>query len=99
MEATPKGSAILNTDVLAADRGDTQLLIDATDTPGRCHDQGPGGLSPVSPPGGLEIIDVTDPRNPVTIGLTSHIGESHTVNIDPQAPAHRLLGDVRQRER
>ena len=36
--------------------------------------------------GGLEIIDVTDTANPVEIGLTSHIGESHTVNIDPKRP-------------
>jgi hypothetical protein len=86
VEATPKGSTILNTDVLAADRSDTQLLIDATDNPGRCHDQGPAGLAAESPQGGLEIIDVTDPRNPVTIGLTSHPGESHTVNIDPKRP-------------
>ncbi|HEX2233385.1 MAG TPA: hypothetical protein VHG69_08480 [Thermoleophilaceae bacterium] len=86
VEATPKGNAILNTDVLAADRTDTQLLIDATDNPGRCHDQGPGGLQPNSPQGGLEIIDVTDPNNPVTIGLTSHIGEAHTVNVDPKRP-------------
>ena len=34
VEATPKGNAILNTDVLAATRTDTQLLIDATDAPG-----------------------------------------------------------------
>ena len=86
VEATPKGDAILNTDVLAATRSDTQLLVDATDNPGRCHDQGPGGLAPTSPQGGLEIIDVADPKNPETIGLTSHVGESHTVNIDPKRP-------------
>lgn len=84
VEATPKGNAILNTDVTGAARGDTQLLLDATDAPGRCHDQGP--LSLGSPQGGLEIIDVTDIENPEVIGLTSHIGESHTVNVDPRRP-------------
>ena len=95
VEATPKGNAILNTDVLAAARSDTQLLIDATDAPGRCHDQ--GGLGIVdAPQGGLEIIDVTDVGNPVTIGLTSHIGEAHTVNIDPKRPhiAYAVTSDV-----
>jgi hypothetical protein len=85
VEATPKGNALLNTDVLAAQRTDTQLLIDATDAEGRCHDQGTLGLAG-APKGGLEIIDVTDPANPVTIGLTSHIGEAHTVNVDPKRP-------------
>ena len=85
VEATPKGRAILNTDVLAADRRDTQLIIDATDAQGRCHDQGALGIAN-APQGGLEIIDVTDPAHPVTIGLTSHIGEAHTVNIDPKRP-------------
>jgi hypothetical protein len=96
VEATPKGSTILNTDVLAADRSDTQLLIDATDNPGRCHDQGPAGLAAESPQGGLEIIDVTDPSNPVTIGLTSHPGEAHTVNIDPKRPhiAYAVTSDA-----
>ena len=40
VEATPKGRSILNADVLGADRRDTQILLDATDAPGRCHDQG-----------------------------------------------------------
>jgi hypothetical protein len=90
VEATPKGNAILNTDVLAAHRADTQLLLDATDAPGRCHDQGIGGIAPEpgvnAPQGGLEIIDVTDPGRPAAIGATSHIGESHTVNVDPKRP-------------
>ena len=29
---------------------------------------------------------MTDPANPVEIGLTSHIGEAHTVNVDPKRP-------------
>ncbi len=85
VEATPKGSAILNTNNPYAVRKDTQLLIDATDDVGRCHDQGTLGLAN-APKGGLEIIDVTDPTFPVEIGLTSHIGEAHTVNIDPKRP-------------
>ncbi len=85
VEAAPKGGAILNADVLAADRRDTQLLIDATDAPGRCHDQGAFGVSQV-PQGGLELIDVTNPGAPNAIGLTSHIGQSHTVNVDPRRP-------------
>jgi hypothetical protein len=86
VEATPKANTILNTDNRRAVRTETQLLVDATDASGRCHDQGGAlGLSG-APRGGLEIIDVTDPAKPVTIGLTSHIGEAHTVNIDPKRP-------------
>jgi hypothetical protein len=96
VEATPKGHAILNTDVLAADRRDTQLLVDATDAQGRCHDQGTALGASGAPQGGLEIVDVTDPANPVTIGLTSHIGQAHTVNIDPKRPhiAYAVTSDA-----
>ena len=38
------------------------------------------------PQGGLELIDITDVNMPLEIGLTSHIGESHTVNISPKRP-------------
>ena len=85
VEATPKGNTLLNTENPFAVRSDTQLLIDATDNPGRCHDQGVLGLVQ-APQGGLEIIDVTNPAAPVEIGFTSHIGEAHTVNIDPKRP-------------
>ena len=89
VEATPKGADVPIqhnvTDELGARTGDTQLLLDATDAPGRCHDQGTATLD-TAPQGGLEIIDVTDVENPVEIGLTSHIGEAHTVNIDPRRP-------------
>jgi hypothetical protein len=85
VEATPKGRAPLNTFNPFADAGDAQLIVDATDAPGRCHDQGTLGVAG-APQGGLEIIDITDPASPVTIGLTSHIGEAHTVNIDPKRP-------------
>jgi hypothetical protein len=95
VEATPKGKAILNTDVKRADRRDTQLILDATDNEGRCHDQGVLGVEN-APQGGLEIVDVTDVAHPVTIGLTSHIGESHTVNVDPKRPhiAYSVTSDA-----
>ena len=76
---------IFNTDVVDASRRDAQLLLDASDAPGRCHDNGDLGLAG-APRGGLEIIDVTNPAKPVEIGLTSNIGQSHTVNVDPRRP-------------
>jgi hypothetical protein len=86
VEATPKGGAILNANQPKAVRSDTQLLVDATDAPGRCHDQGTAAGITNAPRGGLELIDVTDIGDPVEIGLTSHIGEAHTVNVDPKRP-------------
>jgi hypothetical protein len=86
VEATPKGNVILNTDNPSANTSDAQLLVDATDNEGRCHDAATGGIAPTDPQGGLEIIDITDVDSPVEIGLTSHIGEAHTVNIDPKRP-------------
>jgi putative cell wall-binding protein len=86
VEATPKGGVPLNTDwgSLVDDR-DAQLIIDASDARGRCHDNGATG-SLDAPRGGLEIIDITDVENPTEIALISHIGESHTVNVDPSRP-------------
>jgi hypothetical protein len=86
VEATPKGDVILNTKFDKANRSNAQLLIDATDAAGRCHDQGLGGLAGSPPRGGLELIDITDINNPKEIGLTSHIGQAHTVNVDPRRP-------------
>ncbi len=86
VEATPKGSGLpLNTRNPYAARDDAQLLVDTTDAAGRCHDQGVVGLE-AAPRGGLELIDITNVEAPVEIGLTSHIGEAHTVNIDPKRP-------------
>jgi hypothetical protein len=85
VEATPKGHALLNTAYSFSVKKDAQLLVDATDNPGRCHDNGTAGLLG-APQGGLELIDITRVDMPVEIGLTSHIGESHTVNIDPKRP-------------
>ena len=95
VEATPKGIAPLNIRNPFAARSATQLLLDATDAPGRCHDQGVMGLAD-APLGGLEIIDITNPAAPVEIGLTSHIGEAHTVNVDPKRPhiAYAVTSDA-----
>ncbi|HYH58468.1 MAG TPA: hypothetical protein VD790_04535 [Thermoleophilaceae bacterium] len=84
-EAAPKGDALVQFPNPYVDTRDTQIVVDATDASGRCHDQGELGLSN-TPQGGLEIIDVTDPAAPTEIGLTSHVGEAHTVNIDPKRP-------------
>ena len=80
---------------------EAQLLIDASDADGRCHDNGtlgiPGGTPlPGAPQGGLELIDITDPADPKEIGLTSHIGEAHTVNVDPKRPhiAYAVTSDA-----
>ena len=95
VEASPKGSAILNTTNPSAVVSDTQLLLDASDAEGRCHDQGLLGIEE-APQGGFEIVDITDIENPVEIGLTSHIGESHTVNVDPKRPhiAYSVTSDA-----
>ena len=85
VEATPKGGALLNAINPRASKKDAQLLIDASDASGRCHDGGTFGLANTAQ-GGLEIVDVTNPALPMEIGLTSHIGEAHTVNVDPKRP-------------
>jgi hypothetical protein len=83
-EATPKGGQILNTTNPSAAGGDAQLLVDATDANGRCHDQ--GVLGQQAPRGGLELLDITNPAQPKEIGMTVHVGEAHTVNVDPKRP-------------
>jgi hypothetical protein len=87
IEVTPKPESVpLNTANSAAKLGDAQLVLDATDATGRCHDQGIAGVAQ-APRGGLEIIDVSEGVDKAKeIGLTSHIGEAHTVNIDPKRP-------------
>ena len=86
VEASPKGGALAQFPNPYVDQRDTQVIIDATDAPGRCHDQGTLGSLVDAPQGGLEIVDVTDPSAPKEIGLTSHVGEAHTVNVDPKRP-------------
>jgi hypothetical protein len=56
---------------------DTQLIIDTTDSTGRCHD---------SPNGGLELVDITNVATPKEIHLTRHCGTSHTVTVDATRP-------------
>ena len=84
-EAAPKGNALVQFPNPHVDTRDTQIVVDATDATGRCHDQGTLAVSGTTQ-GGLEIIDVTDPTAPTEIGLTSHAGQAHTVNIDPKRP-------------
>ncbi len=95
VEASPKGQTVLNTFNPFADRSDTQIVVDATDAAGRCHDNGILGVANTTR-GGLEIIDVSDPAKPQTIGMTSHIGEAHTVNVDPKRPhiAYAVTSDT-----
>ena len=95
VEATPKGATVLNVGNPYRVKKSAQLLIDASDADGRCHDNGTLGLQNV-PQGGLEIVDITRPDSPVEIGLTSHIGEAHTVNVDPKRPhiAYAVTSDA-----
>jgi len=87
VEATPKGEVFQNSPNPFVVKKDAQLLIDATDAPGRCHDEGTFGVAQAGAPrGGLEIIDVTDPAKPKELALISHIGNAHTVNVDPKRP-------------
>ena len=85
VEATPKGGAMLNAANPSAPDLEAQLLLDASDQRGRCHDSSEFGVE-TQPRGGLELVDITDVTKPKEIGLTSHIGESHTVNVDPKRP-------------
>jgi hypothetical protein len=85
VEATPKGGTLLNTTNPSAVQREAQLIVDATDSRGRCHDSSEFGFE-TQPRGGLELVDITDVTKPKEIGLTSHTGESHTVNVDPKRP-------------
>ena len=84
-EAAPKGQALSQFPNPYIVTSDTQIVLDATDAPARCHDQGTLGISGTTQ-GGLEIVDVTDPAKPAEIGLTRHVGQAHTVNVDPKRP-------------
>jgi hypothetical protein len=96
VEAAPKGTALPQQSNPFVVTRDTELLVDATDAGGRCHDQGNFGFGQLGtvPNGGLEYIDVTDPANPKEIALTTHIGNAHTVNVDPKRP--HIAFDVTQ---
>ena len=84
-EAAPKGNALVQFPNPYVDTRPAQIVVDATDAKGRCHDQGTLAVTGATQ-GGLEIIDVTDPMHPTEIGLTRHVGQAHTVNIDPKRP-------------
>ena len=94
VEATPKGSAFQQQPNPYIGRDEAQLLIDSTDAGGRCHDNGGAFGADAPPRGGLEIIDITDAANPKEIALISHIGNAHTVNVDPKRP--HIAFDVTQ---
>ena len=86
VEATPKGRAFQQQSNPFIAGGDAQLLVDSTDAGGRCHDSGGSFGAQNAPRGGLEIIDITDVAKPKEIALISHIGNAHTVNVDPKRP-------------
>jgi hypothetical protein len=65
------------TSIPGVDTLNTQLIVDTTDTTGRCHD---------SAGGGLELIDITTVNLPKEIHLTRHAGTSHTVTVDATRP-------------
>jgi hypothetical protein len=65
------------TSIPGADTLDIQLILDATDGSGRCHDLGGGGL---------EIIDITNITQPRELHLTRHIGTTHTTTTDALRP-------------
>ena len=92
VEATPKGDALPQQINPYIAKGDAQLLVESSDGEGRCHDQGLFGQA--APLGGLEIVDITDPAAPKELALTVHIGEAHTVNVDPKRP--HIAFDVTQ---
>ena len=85
VEASPKGGTLLGYPNPYTAPGDAQVIVDATDAEGRCHDQGGLGVPRRAPrrPGDRRRHR---PRAAKEIGLTSHIGEAHTVNIDPKRP-------------
>ena len=71
----------LQHDAWATPQSDPEILLDATDAVGRCHD---------TPGGGLELIDISginDPEfEPREIALVRFNGFSHTLTVDPQRP-------------
>ena len=101
----PRARPLLNTFNPYAVAQDTQVIIDATDANGRCHDQSFGGDGAQSASSGQAGRPGDHrrhlPANPVEIGLTSHVGESHTVNVDPKRPhiAYSVTSDSASRRR
>ena len=79
--SNPSGTTGLQHDSQVAVQGKVRLLTDTTDATGRCHD--PAG-------GGIEIVDVTDIRNPDfnprEVHLVRLAGFSHTHTVDTGRP-------------
>jgi hypothetical protein len=79
----PAGTTGLQHDVQITPKRRSQLLIDATDAKGRCHDG--GGVS-----GGLELITIDDlgEKNfePREVHLTRNDGYAHNVTVDAKRP-------------
>ena len=76
------GVTSLQHDNAVTPANDPVLMIDTTDTVGRCHDD---------PGGGLEIVDISKLHKrkkfePREIHLTRHVGTSHTVTVDATRP-------------
>ena len=75
------GVTSLQHDVAVTPKKNPRIMIDTTDTTGRCHD--PGG-------GGLELIDISKIHKkkfkPREIHLTRNVGTSHTVTVDATRP-------------
>ena len=97
VEATPKGDAFQQQPNPFIARGNAQLLIDATDATGRCHDNGNFGVG--APNGGLEIIDITEPDG--AEGDRAHVAHRQRAHGQrrPQAPAHRVRHHPGRRRR
>ncbi len=56
---------------------DIQLIADASDDIGRCHDMGGGGM---------EFIDITNPAQPKELHMTRHNFATHTHTTDALRP-------------
>ena len=56
---------------------DGKIAVIATDAAGRCHDPANGGM---------EIVDISNPRAPSLLGLVRLPGESHNTTIDRDRP-------------
>lgn len=75
------GVTSLQHDQAVTPKKNPRILIDTTDTTGRCHDTGGGGL---------ELIAIQKLHKkgfkPREVHLTRHVGTSHTVTVDATRP-------------
>ena len=76
-----EGATSLQHDELLTPAKNPRIMIDTTDTVGRCHDADGGGL---------EFVNVSKIHKkkfkPREIHLTRHVGTSHTVTLDATRP-------------